>query len=345
MMDRYIKPGQIDLILHLGDQIYGDSAFGKAMSILNGKSKGNKRQETQILELYRSLYRMTWNYPPTQGVLASTSNLMIWDDHEIRDGWGSQKCDYDKSSPEFYVGTLARKVFREYQRQLWDDIDVDEVPGSGYEHHFHTWGSIGVMFVDQRGGRSFERDAEKPYLGTKQWNDISNALSTGGLFSDVRALLVVTSVPLVYLSSGITTKGSMIDMVEDLKDHWAYLPHRKEQIEMIRLLRRWKEASDDRNVLVIGGDVHVGGHTSIEHYDKEIFKQFITSPVTNKPPNWYQFYGIRLLMEAKETLGSSYSFEHYDFIRRRNFGFILVRVPPDSGKPKLEGTLVEATPI
>lgn len=50
-------------------------------------------------------------------------------------------------------------------------------------------------------------------------------------------------------------------------------------------------------------------------------------------------------MEAKETLGSSYSFEHYDFTRRRNFGFILVRVPSGSGKPKLEGTLVEATPI
>jgi hypothetical protein len=62
-------------------------------------------------------------------------------------------------------------------------------------------------------------------------------------------------------------------------------------------------------------------------------------------PNWYQFYGIRLLMESIERISTSYSFEHERFTRRRNFGVIVVRVPKGKGTPKIDGTLVEATSI
>ena len=41
-------------------------------------------------------------------VLAQVSSLMILDDHEIRDDWGSDECDRDKNSTEYYIGTLAR---------------------------------------------------------------------------------------------------------------------------------------------------------------------------------------------------------------------------------------------
>lgn len=341
LRDRYVGEGDIDLLLHLGDQVYGDNAFQKAIGVLNGNARGTPRQEQEILELYRDLYRWSWNDPATQEVLARVSNLMIWDDHEIRDDWGSLDSDYDPHSAEYYVGTLARQVFREYQRQLWDDFDPEAKPTSGFEHHCHAWGPIGVLFVDQRGGRSFQRVAARPYLGTGQWKDIKQAFAPGGLFSSVRALLVVTSVPLAYLSTRISQVGSRI--ADDLMDHWAYGPHRKEQIEMIRLLRKWQELGKSRReLLVLGGDVHIGGSTDIKHRGNIIFKQLITSPITNRPPKWYEFYGVRLLMETHESLGQSYSFEHHDFTNRRNYGVIVVRVPSPRRTPKVEGTLVEA---
>jgi phosphodiesterase/alkaline phosphatase D-like protein len=343
LRDRYVRQEEIDLFLHLGDQIYGDHAFHDALEILAGKPPAAKdpKREERILELYRRLYRLAWNDPATQEVLASVPNLMIWDDHEIRDDWGSFDSDNDPQSAEYYVGTLARRVFREYQRQLWDDFDPEAEPTSGFEHHCHAWGPIGVLFVDQRGGRSFQRDAARPYLGTTQWKAIKEALAPGGRLSSVRALLVVTSVPLAYLSTRISQAGSRF--MDDLMDHWAYGPHRKEQIEMIRLLRKWKElGKGGRELLVLGGDVHIGGFTDIKHRGNIIFKQLITSPITNRPPKWYEFYGVRLLMETHESLGQSYSFEHHDFTNRRNYGVIVVRVPSPRRTPKVEGTLVEA---
>lgn len=334
LRDRYVMPGDVNLLLHLGDQIYGDAAFARALKIINSQEpKSKKAQDEQILESYRRLYRAWWGDPPTRDVLANVSNLMIWDDHEIRDDWGSRPEDSDPNSVEYRIGILARQIYREYQRQLWDDP-----PHADDEHHFHVWGAIGVLFVDQRGGRSFGRDAARPYLGTRQWEAIETALKDGEL-SNVRALIVVTSVPLVYLGANITGGGTLV--VDDLFDHWSHNQHNKEQVEMIRALREWKAAvPGQRELLVVGGDVHVGGHTDVRHDDVTIFNQLITSPISNVPPKWYEFYGLLILTEVEQKLTGSYSYEHHDLTNRRNYGIIVVRVPPN-GTPKVEGTLVK----
>lgn len=340
LKDVYLDKREVDLVLHVGDQIYGDSTFARALGIIeSNEPKSKKAQDEQILEGYRRLYRVWWNDPSTRYVLANVSNLMIWDDHEIRDDWGSREADYDPKSSEYRIGTLARQVYREYQRQLWDDFDINVKPNTSDEHHFHVWGAIGVLFVDQRSGRSFGRDAARPYLGTRQWDQIEGALKTGDL-SKVRALIAVTSVPLVYLGRNVTNLGS--SFADDLYDHWSYVIHSKEQIEMLRALREWKQGGNNqKELLVVGGDVHVGGYTDIKHEGKTMFKQLITSPITNTPPKWYEFYGLKILTEVEQSLpGSSYSFEHYGLTNKRNYGIIIVRVPTD-GVPKVNGSLAE----
>ncbi len=333
--DRNVRPGNLDLLLHLGDQVYGDAAFQEAESILDGSSVGSPGQQRRIRKLYRRLYRMTWRHPATRDVLANVPNLMIWDDHEIRDDWGGRPSDSDPGSVAFHIGTLAHQVFREYQRQLWED--PAGWPSARFEDHAHKWGPIGVLFVDQRGGRSFERDATRPYLGVPQWSRISGALAPGGFFDDVRALIVATSVPLVYLGDSVTNGGS--GLADDLQDHWAYGPHRTEQVEMLRALREWKQIGG-RELLVVGGDVHIGCQTRIEHAKGTIYRQLITSPITNKPPGWIAYTALRTLLESEESLTDSYSFEHSKYTRKRNYGMILVRVPVDpAATPKVSGGL------
>lgn len=344
LRDRYVITGDLDLILHVGDQIYGDSSFQGALHILNGRKKGTARQEEQILELYRRLYRWNWNFPSTQEVLAGVSNLMIWDDHEIRDDWGSREQDKDPKSVEQYIGSLAQRVFREYQRQLWDSqFQPDQPMTSRMENHFHVWDQIGIMFLDLRGARSFAVSPSYPYLGDVQWKEIEDALSLQGLFKDVRALLVITSVPLVYLSAGISTFGSIL--VNDLKDHWAHQINRKEQIEFLRMLRFWIQspnAAGDRQALVIGGDVHVGGISEVKHLGKLLFKQLIASPITYRPPSAIEFFGITQLAKNPETVAESYTIEHGQFTNRRNYGLVMVRIPVGPGAVKLTGSLVQA---
>lgn len=323
LRDRYVNTEDVQMILHVGDQIYGDNAFDQAMLDLRGKRRGSPALEARIIEHYRELYRLTWQFPETADVLATVPNLMIWDDHDIRDDWGSRDADKNPQSPEYYVGTLARRAFREYQRQLWDDR-ATEPPTSGFEHHFHAWGRIGVLFVDQRGGRSFQTDLARPYLGTPQWEDIVQAVESG-ILSQCDALVVATSVPLAYMGSGVTAGG--VPLVDDLLDHWALPAHQKEQVEFIRLLRRWKEAGENRDLLIVGGDVHLGGYTDIKHNEKVIFRQLISSPITNKPPRWFERLALKGLLELNENLGMSYSFEHRNITGKRNFGIAMLRTP------------------
>lgn len=340
LFDRYVATADVPLMLHVGDQVYGDRAFEGALRLLDGKSRPSRSDERRILEMYRQLYRWAWNHPATQAVLANVSNLMIWDDHEIRDDWGSRLADGVAGSPEHTVGTLARRVYREYQRQLWDDFDTDTDPPAGeLEHHEHRFGGIGVLFLDQRGARSFDRDPTRPYLGSSQWTALEASLGAGVL-ADVRALIVVTSVPLVYLGNGTSSVGAHV--VDDLRDHWAYGPHRKEQIEMLRRLRVWKQAAPDRELLVVGGDVHIGGHTEIRHDGRPVFRQLITSAITNAAPSLLAYAAVRLLMEQEQDLGHGYSFEHSDFTHRRNFGIVIARVPAAGAAPTLEGSLVRS---
>jgi phosphodiesterase/alkaline phosphatase D-like protein len=340
LFDRYVTTGDVQLMVHAGDQVYGDRAFEGAMRLLDGRTRARKKEEAEILETYRQLYRWAWNHPPTRSVLANVANLMIWDDHEIRDDWGSRTADGLPNSAEYYVGSLARRVYREYQRQLWEDVDDDaDAPAGQLEHHEHMWGSIAILFVDQRGARSFARDPTRPFLGSQQWGAITTSLKTGAL-SAARALMVVTSVPLVYLGTSLSSDAA--DLVDDLRDHWGHSLHQKEQIEMIRALRVWKEERPDRELLVLGGDVHVGGHTEIRHDGKPIYRQLISSAITNAAPAFLAYAAIRLLLETGETLAHGYSFEHLDFTRRRNYGIVIVRVPAAGGRPTVEGSLVTA---
>jgi hypothetical protein len=156
----------------------------------------------------------------------------------------------------------------------------------------------------------------------------------------VRALIVVTSVPLLYLGSKITNQGTGIS--DDLFDHWSHPINAKEQIEMLRALRQWKGdvATTQKELLVVGGDVHVGGYTQVKHEKNPIFKQMITSPITNQPPKFFEFLGLRALTELEESLTSSYSFEHSDLTNKRNYGIIMVRVPA-AGIPRVDGMLVK----
>ncbi len=79
-----------------------------------------------ICEKYREVYRATWRHPPTATCLANCPNLMIYDDHEVRDNWGDLMSDWDKQSRDFFVAQCAWLVSMEYQRQLYEDVDFSK---------------------------------------------------------------------------------------------------------------------------------------------------------------------------------------------------------------------------
>lgn len=89
------------------------------------------------------------------------------------------------------------------------------------------------MFLDIRGSRTFHRVPNDPYkyLGTDQWTELKSALGRGGIFDGVRALLVCSPAPVVFLTGLITDEfADHIGRLEDFKGHWSHRDHRAEQV-------------------------------------------------------------------------------------------------------------------
>jgi len=211
LWDERVEKGDVDVMIRHGDQVYADQAFKDAVKLVK-KQKGYEKDEplsdelnSQIVELYREIYRTTWSLEYCAKVISHCPQLMLWDDHEVRNDWGTFKQDNNPESLDYKIALCARQAYWEYQRQLWDE-DVPSVDtSSGSEGHIHRWGPLGIVFVDIRGPRSFGYVDSDPdtYIGRVQMNEIETALHHG-LLQDAKAVIAVHSSPAVYMSSGVS---------------------------------------------------------------------------------------------------------------------------------------------
>ncbi|HKO50179.1 MAG TPA: alkaline phosphatase D family protein [Polyangiaceae bacterium] len=338
LLETQIRTGLVSTVLHIGDQVYLDTAFGQ--SIQDVRSRGRTEEvRREITARFRRVYEYAWNYAPTREVLATASNLMIWDDHELRNGWGSHEQDRNPESNRFWVATIARRIFQDFQRRLWAEPDASVA----HEGHAHVHGKLGIVFLDQRGARTFSYDAARPYLGRAQWQWLRETLESVA-FAQVTALLIVTSVPLLYVGESAAALGGIV--FSDLRDQWSHPDHRGEQADLIFLIRNWKGKSTEKTIAVLGGDVHVGGQTVVEELDgagewQRIFDQFITSPITNEPPGPLSFFGLKtLLLNQNEPINERLRYRHEYLTRRRNYA-VLELAAPAAGRPSIVGKLWE----
>jgi hypothetical protein len=81
-----------------GDQVYADSIWSAIEPLQKWNELGIdekiKRQATvdmkkKIDRFYSELYVSRWNQPQVAQILATIPSVMMWDDHDIFDGWGS----------------------------------------------------------------------------------------------------------------------------------------------------------------------------------------------------------------------------------------------------------------
>ncbi len=160
---KLVETDRVDLLLMMGDQVYADVAFAQGKAMLDKPHMWSAELHEQLVENYRRVYRQTWAYEPTRRVLSQVPSVCIWDDHDVRNDWGSHATDRDRTCDVYKVGLAARDAFWEYQRQLWDDVcdpasgrlraDLrDSIKG---DFHSHRFGDFGIFVLDTRGSRSF----------------------------------------------------------------------------------------------------------------------------------------------------------------------------------------------
>ncbi|KAG7397879.1 hypothetical protein PHYBOEH_012070 [Phytophthora boehmeriae] len=134
-----VEQEEAPTVLHLGGQVAMKRMFDQAVQLLvlyaNGFSGDRADRmdwptmEAKATEILRSAYRSQWTLSPDlQFVLANACNLMMWSDGDIYPQFSTRDEFFiDHEQPTLRMQVIrtvtrcARRLFHEYQRQLWDN--------------------------------------------------------------------------------------------------------------------------------------------------------------------------------------------------------------------------------
>ncbi|HET9843829.1 MAG TPA: alkaline phosphatase D family protein, partial [Gammaproteobacteria bacterium] len=187
-----------------GDQVYADTVWSDVPSVREWKNlplerrrleSTNAAMEAELDNYYAKLYKRIWGYAPVQQTLASIPTLMMWDDHEIFDGFGSYP-DADQNCPVYQkIYEIARKYFLLFQQHISPD-ETEKRPGmlcsfSNISLGFKVNQYL-ILLLDLRSQRT-----QKGIITHENWNAIfawNETIKSGQYFH----LLLVTSIPIVY---------------------------------------------------------------------------------------------------------------------------------------------------
>ena len=241
-LGKLVQQGEVDLIVHAGDQIYGD-----------GDPTGWKPEQGRAAA-YRQHYVENWRHPDVAAVLGSCPNVMMWDDHEIYDGYGSNDNDVTEKAQERFQ--CASQAFKEFQSQLNPRTQL--AGGFGW---LARYGDVAIMAVD---GRSNRRWSSGTILGTPQLESIEAEL---GKLNGVRHLLVVVGTPVVFIPliaaeklAGVFGSGGL----DDIRDGWTSTNNREECRRFLMRLLNFAAHSPETMVTILGGDIHIGSLAQID---------------------------------------------------------------------------------
>lgn len=197
----FIKESQPRFLLMMGDQVYLDQNGDVWQSQLD--SPPAKRRQA-IAQKYQD----NWGRDALRTIMANIPTYMIWDDHDVRDGWGSWAADSPTMAARYPRGG---KIFRRHDAFFADARDVYlhfqmshnpavAWPPPGLRHAIPIvvrCGRVLVVMLDSRGDRDLWRK-ESPVLGAQQWQFLEGL--TANLDADIDALMVVTPAPIATLS-------------------------------------------------------------------------------------------------------------------------------------------------
>ncbi|MGR3309959.1 MAG: alkaline phosphatase D family protein, partial [Candidatus Brocadiales bacterium] len=196
-----------------GDQVYCDGI--ETLSIwefLNTRLRKDPQTgellpaEEDMLSWYRDIYRGYWGFEAVREVFSTFPTYMMWDDHELCDGWGSYFTDTEEDLysilPKLKDRALtlddgkeimnrmeraAKQAYMEYQHSHNPKTD----PGKWDYDFYH--GDCAFYLLDGRGYRDVNRDSYR-ILGKEQFDRFKNWLESDET-KNKQFLFVLAAVP------------------------------------------------------------------------------------------------------------------------------------------------------
>jgi hypothetical protein len=80
-----------------------------------------------------------------------------------------------------------------------------------------------------------------------------------------------------------------------------------------------------RQLVLTGGDVQVGGHTEIQLNGKYMFHQITSSAISNEPVPYTFFVVQKLVAWMISRLEQGWTFKHHSWHKGANYGLLRAR--------------------
>lgn len=322
------------LMLLGGDQVYADSLWTKVNLLKDWNELGSKEKVKRkftnkmadaVDRFFYELYVERWNREPFARMLAEVPSIMMWDDHDIFDGWGSYPEDIQTCDVYEGIFRIAKKYFS--LLQIRGENSTLLSPDGDHFAMATQFRGYNILSLDHRSERT-----RSQVMSQTQWKSINDYLAKSCNEGD---LLVLSAVPVVYRDFSLAEKAFEAtpweeELTDDLKDHWRAKEH---QGERLRLVMRLLENAKRRNgkTVVLSGDVHIGCMGVIrDDIDTTQIRihQVVSSGIVHPAPSYMQWLGIlavtnddvEYLEETRAITATMISPHGSDkYIRERNF--------------------------
>ncbi|MFC4158323.1 alkaline phosphatase D family protein [Chitinimonas lacunae] len=285
------------LLLLGGDQIYSDEMWRTIDSLYQWtelpyqrriRSAWSRTMQQQADLFFCEVYLKRWTQAEPQVTLGSIPTVMMWDDHDIFDGWGSYPLELHQSPVFQGLFEMARDYFRIFQLQLGlREKHPAAIPGqTTFNLGFSQLGELALWVLDLRSERSPDR-----VVSAQSWQAMFDWLDR---LPPQQHLLVMSSVPVAYLDLAMLEQllealPGQQELEDDLRDHWRSVPHLQERLRLIHRLLDFAIAKRCR-VTLLSGDVHVGAACAVESTrhgpvgNAAVINQLISSGVVHPGP-------------------------------------------------------------
>jgi len=311
--------------LLVGDQVYADDWEKQVLAEPNADAR---------MLLYLSAYRKFWSNIHYRRVMCCLPAVMMWDDHDITDGWGSRKDSYVGETSEFKPEwkRLFETAFQAFSlmQASRNPATLATNPREGQDFCFRI-GPWGFIFMDLRTNRNLRQGR---IITADQTGRISRWVEANR--REMHTVFVASSVvfshgsPVVedltlklwpyvmgfvaWIASkakwgkGLETKfdKSLGDISDDIKDSWGSKENAGQtDLVLDYLFGLQNDREHPLGVVILSGDIHTSGYANIfssdpAHVERSSIPHITSSSVSYSPFNWLMEAVYR---HANKTVG------------------------------------------
>ena len=337
--------GPLHLLLMGGDQIYSDDMWTAVPALREWcelpwpqriSAAFTPALRTALEAHFSRLYLDHFGAPETAALLAQVPSVMMWDDHDILDGWGSHPTELHDSPVFQGIFAVARAAFELFQRQMMGASAPATLPDQDHHNSGYRMGSMGLLVLDMRSERR-PRSGDiratggllqaEQVLSEKSWRSVYQWLDTQAAAPGMTHLFVMSSIPVVHPSFELLEKllgvlPGQQELEDDLRDHWTSPPHKAERLRLVHRLLKASEAGT--RVTILSGDVHVAAVGVIESdrsdvkENARVVNQLTSSGVVHPPPPGVALYFLEQACQQVETIDRGITGAMYEFPTTRH---------------------------